>query len=242
MDTHRRVVCRAAGSNKCGPVFERLTDPARKALVVAQNEATRLGHNAIGTEHLLLGLIEEQRGAAFQVLSDSGVSVERVRERVAERLGEGSVTASTSPQYTPGAKEALEFALREAVQVGDDHIGTEHLLLGLLRETDGAPAQVLLSLGVDLTRIRSRILERGGVVHSWPEFGSISAPMTGPVCPRCGRQLRARCVTTNIPVDDESPGGQRTSLQATIAYCSACGGTLGLMSSSRPVTPPDGAI
>jgi ATP-dependent Clp protease ATP-binding subunit ClpC len=148
-------------------MFERFTDAARKAVVLAQDEAHRLRHNYIGTEHLLLGLLREEKGIAARVFESLGVTVDPVRAQVVRIVGEGTeVTAGQIP-FTPRAKKVLELALREAVSLGDNYIGTEHILLGLMREGDGVAARILLDTGIDDSRIRheaeahlSRKLER----------------------------------------------------------------------------------
>jgi Clp amino terminal domain, pathogenicity island component len=141
-------------------VFERFTDRARRVLVLAQEEARLLDHNFIGTEHILLGLIHEDEGVAAKALADLGVSLDAVRQKVAEVVGPGSsMGVPGSPPFTPRAKKVLELSLREALQLGHNYIGTEHLLLGLVREGDGVAAQVLVSLGADLSRVRQQVIQ-----------------------------------------------------------------------------------
>lgn len=140
-------------------MFERFTDSARRVIVLAQDEARMLNHSWIGTEHILLGLIREKEGAAAQTLESFGVPIEAVRERVNEMVGPGSVVVAGHIPFTPRAKKVLELSLREAQQLGDTYIGTEHLLLGLIREGEGLGAQVLQGLDADLSLVRSRVIE-----------------------------------------------------------------------------------
>jgi prophage maintenance system killer protein len=138
-------------------MFQRFTDRARRVVHLAQEEARLLRHNYVGTEHLLLGLLYEGEGVAAQALASLGVSLERVRAQVEEIIGRGQTTPSGHIPFTPRAKKVLELSLREALQLGHSYIGTEHLLLGLLREGEGVAAQVLLNLGADQSRIRELV-------------------------------------------------------------------------------------
>ena len=140
-------------------MFERFTDRARRVLVLAQEEARLLNHSFIGTEHLLLGLIAEGQGIAAKVLASSGISLEAVRGKVEETIGSGHGAPGGSPPFTPRAKKVLELSLREALTLGHSYIGTEHLLLGVLREGDGVAVQVLVSLGADLEEVRRRVVD-----------------------------------------------------------------------------------
>jgi hypothetical protein len=140
-------------------VFERFTDRARRVLVLAQVEARLLNHSFIGTEHILLGLIQEGEGVAAKALESLDVSLEAVREQVQETIGPASAQSETgSPPFTPRSKRVLELSLREALQLGHNYIGTEHLLLGLLAEGEGVAANVLQALGADLHRVRQEVL------------------------------------------------------------------------------------
>jgi ATP-dependent Clp protease ATP-binding subunit ClpA len=140
-------------------MFERFTDRARRAVVNAQEEARRLQHNYIGTEHVLLGLLAVQGGVAFKVLDRFGLSQEGVRAEVVARVGTGSVTMSGHIPFTPRAKKVLELALREALQLGHNYIGTEHILLGLVREGEGVGALIITSHGADLDKLRDAVIE-----------------------------------------------------------------------------------
>ena len=137
-------------------MFERFTDRARRVVVLAQEEARMLNHNYIGTEHILLGLIHEGEGVAAKALESLGISLEGVRSQVEEIIGQGQSAPSGHIPFTPRAKKVLELSLREALQLGHNYIGTEHILLGLIREGEGVAAQVLVKLGADLNRVRQQ--------------------------------------------------------------------------------------
>ena len=138
-------------------MFERFTDRARRVVVLAQEEARVLNHNYIGTEHVLLGLIREGEGVAAKALESLGISLEAVRQQVEEIIGQGQQAPSGHIPFTPRAKKVLELSLREALQLGHNYIGTEHILLGLIREGEGVAAQVLVKLGADLNRVRLQV-------------------------------------------------------------------------------------
>jgi ATP-dependent Clp protease ATP-binding subunit ClpC len=140
-------------------VFERFTDRARRVVVLAQEEARLLNHNYIGTEHILLGLIHEGEGVAAKALESLGISLEAVRAQVEEIIGHGGSAPSGHIPFTPRAKKVLELSLREALQLGHNYIGTEHILLGLIREGEGVAAQVLVKLGADLSRVRQQVIQ-----------------------------------------------------------------------------------
>ena len=135
-------------------MFERFTDRARRVVVLAQEEARMLNHNYIGTEHILLGLLREGEGVAAKALESLGISLDAVRQQVEEIIGQGQQAPSGHIPFTPRAKKVLELSLRESLQLGHNYIGTEHILLGLIREGDGVAAQVLVKLGADLNRVR----------------------------------------------------------------------------------------
>ena len=160
-------------------MFERFTDRARRVVVLAQEEARMLNHDYIGTEHILLGLIHEGEGVAARALESLGISLDAVRQQVEEIIGQGQQAPSGHIPFTPRAKKVLELSLREALQLGHNYIGTEHILLGLIREGDGVAAQVLVKLGADLNRVRQQVIElisgqqpepggRPGRAHRWP--------------------------------------------------------------------------
>ena len=139
-------------------MFKRFTDRARRVVVLAQEEARMLNHNYVGTEHILLGLIHEGEGVAAKALESLGISLEAVRAQVEEIIGQGQQIPSGHIPFTPRAKKVMELSLREALQLGHDYIGTEHILLGLIREGDGVAAQVLIRLGADLERVRQQVI------------------------------------------------------------------------------------
>ena len=140
-------------------MFERFSDRARRVVVLAQEEARLLNHNYIGTEHILLGLIHEGEGVAANALESLDVSLEAVRVQVEDIIGHGGSAPSGHIPFTPRAKKVLELSLREALQLGHNYIGTEHVLLGLIREGEGVAAQVLVRLGADLSRVRQRVIQ-----------------------------------------------------------------------------------
>jgi ATP-dependent Clp protease ATP-binding subunit ClpC len=139
-------------------MFERFTDRARRVVVLAQEEARRLNHNYIGTEHILLGLLREGDGVAAKALESLGISLEAARAQVKEIVGQGLRGPTGHIPFTPRAKEVMELSLREALQLGHSSIDTEHLLLGLLREGEGVGAQVLTGLGADYARVREQVV------------------------------------------------------------------------------------
>src|SRR5438128_2479572 len=140
-------------------MFERFTDRARRVVVLAQEEARMLNHNYIGTEHLLLGLIHEGEGVAAKALESMNISLEGVRQQVEEIIGQGQAAPTGHIPFTPRAKKVLELSLREPLQLGHNYIGTEHILLGLIREGEGVAAQVLVKLGADLSRVRQQVIQ-----------------------------------------------------------------------------------
>jgi ATP-dependent Clp protease ATP-binding subunit ClpC len=140
-------------------MFERFTDRARRVVVLAQENARLLNHNYIGTEHILLGLLHESEGVAAKALESLGISLDAVRQQVEEIIGQGQQAPSGHIPFTPRSKKVLELSLREALELGVNYIGTEHILLGLIREGDGVAAQVLVKLGAELSRVRQRVMQ-----------------------------------------------------------------------------------
>jgi ATP-dependent Clp protease ATP-binding subunit ClpA len=140
-------------------MFERFTDGARRVVVLAQEEARMLGHNHIGSEHLLLGLAHEQSGMAAHVLAAEGITLERARIQVEELAGPGRESPTGHVPFTRQAKRILELSLREALEQRKSYIGTEHILLGLIREAGGAGAQIIQRLGGSLSAVRQQVLE-----------------------------------------------------------------------------------
>ena len=174
-------------------MFERFTDRARRVVVLAQEEARMLNHNYIGTEHILLGLIHEGEGVAAKGLEALGISLEAVRSQVEEIIGQGQQAPSGHIPFTPRAKKVLELSLREALQLGHNYIGTEHILLGLIREGEGVAAQVLVKLGADLNRVRQQVIQllsgyqgKEAVASGGPAEGT---PSTSLVLDQFGRNL-----------------------------------------------------
>ncbi len=174
-------------------MFERFTDRARRVVVLAQEEARMLNHNYIGTEHILLGLIHEGEGVAAKALEALGISLEAVRSQVEEIIGQGQQAPSGHIPFTPRAKKVLELSLREALQLGHNYIGTEHILLGLIREGEGVAAQVLVKLGADLNRVRQQVIQllsgyqgKEAVASGGPAEGT---PSTSLVLDQFGRNL-----------------------------------------------------
>src|SRR3989440_3968282 len=176
-------------------MFERFTDRARRVVVLAQEEARMLHHDHIGTEHILLGLIGEGGGVAAKALESLGISLEAVRQHVGEITGQGQQAPSGHIPFTPRAKSVLELSLREALQLGHNDIGTEHILLGLIRDGEGVAAQVLVKLGADPGRVRQQVIQ---LLHGYPGNEPAAAgapPETAPsaslILDQFGRNLTA---------------------------------------------------
>lgn len=140
-------------------MFERFTSQAIKVIMLAQEESRRLGHNFVGTEHMLLGLIAEDTSVAGKVLKSQGINLENTRIEVEKIIGRGSGTINVEIPFTPGAKRALELSLENARELGHDYIGTEHLLLGLVQEKEDVGAKVLENLGVDLSKVKPQVIK-----------------------------------------------------------------------------------
>jgi ATP-dependent Clp protease ATP-binding subunit ClpC len=222
-------------------MFERFTDRARRVVVLAQEEARMLKHNYIGTEHILLGLIHEGGGVAALALEHIGISQDAARQRVEEIIGHGTKPPAGHIPFTPRAKKVLELALREALQLGHKYIGTEHLLLGLLREEEGVAAQVLTQLGASLDDVREAVIELlSGYSEPAPEAaggGSIGimtelltevveegAEQEDPRCLRCTARLAETLAVTTL----ETTVGEGT-IELKIAHCGRCGTSLGVV-------------
>jgi ATP-dependent Clp protease ATP-binding subunit ClpC len=157
-------------------MFERFTNGARRVVVLAQEEARMLSRNYIGTEHILLGLLHEGKGVAAKALESMGISLEAVRQQVEEIIGHGQQPPSGHLPFTPRAKKVLELSLREALQLGHNYIGTEHILLGLIREGDGVACQVLVRRGADLNRVRQHVI---ALIHGYPGKAPVIASTGG---------------------------------------------------------------
>jgi ATP-dependent Clp protease ATP-binding subunit ClpC len=170
-------------------MFERFTDRARRVMVLAQEEARMLNHNYIGTEHILLGLLGEAEGVAAKALESLGISLAAVRQQVEEIIGQGQQAPSGHIPFTPRAKKVLELAQREARALGHSYIGTEHILLGLIREGDGVAAQVLVNLGADLNRVRQQVVQ---LLHGYQGTDVIGEGS------RRGKRARARLLDDTL--------------------------------------------
>ncbi len=209
-------------------VFERFTDRARRVVVLAQAQARLLNHDYIGTEHILLGLIEEGEGIAARALAALDVPFDAVRREIQEMVGEGRSVPTGHIPFTPRAKKVLELSLREALQLGHNYIGTEHILLGLVREGEGVAAQVLQKLGADLDRVRAAVIQQlsargispGPVEGREPEGGR------SPRCPHCRIELAGSVAIERLEVPDEE-GDEPISV--AFVFCSRCGTTLGTL-------------
>jgi ATP-dependent Clp protease ATP-binding subunit ClpC len=198
-------------------MFERFTDRGRRVVVLAQEESRLLGHDHIGTEHLLLGLVAEKKGIAAAALAVLGIDLETARSEVEEVVGRGDEMARGHIPFTPRAKKALESSLREALDVGHDHIGTEHILLGIVRDYEGAAAEVLTkhAASPEAVRAQVRLLLRAG-----------PAPVAAlPVCGRCGANLTDALTTTDVQVPEHEGAGR---LAVAFARCMGCGAVVGL--------------
>jgi ATP-dependent Clp protease ATP-binding subunit ClpC len=211
-------------------MFERFTDRARRVMVLAQEEARLLNHNFIGTEHLLLGLIHEHDGVAAKALASLGVTLDGVRDKVEEIIGPAGADTTGSPPFTPRAKKVLELSLREALQLGHNWIGTEHQLLGLVREGEGVGANILVASGVELSAVRNRVLDllNGGEVDTVGAADSarVEPGAPAPHCANCRSALAewARYVILEVQPGDEAAG--LNPLPVTFVYCSRCGRAL----------------
>jgi ATP-dependent Clp protease ATP-binding subunit ClpA len=164
-----------------GGVFERFTDLAQRAVLLAQEEARLLQHNYIGTEHLLLGLVREEEGIAARALVQLGISLQVVRDEIERVIGQGGEASPSHIPFTPRAKQVLELSQREALQLGHTYIGTEHLLLGLIREGEGVASQVLVRLGADLGRVRRQVIQ---LLSGDPGAEAMTGGPTGPSATR----------------------------------------------------------
>jgi ATP-dependent Clp protease ATP-binding subunit ClpC len=226
-------------------VFERFTDRGRRVVVLAQEEARMLNHNYIGTEHILLGLLRERDGVGAKALESLSVRLDEVRRQVEEIVGQGRAAPTGHIPFTPRAKKVLELSLREGLQLGHNYIGTEHILLGLIREGEGVAAQVLQKLGADLNRVRQTVIQLlsgyiGGVATASGEtaapavasfrVGGTEVPIAPerehPTCPTCFASLAEHARVRRLEI--ESEGGNRP---VDVLYCGRCGITLGILPS-----------
>ncbi len=169
-------------------MFERFTERSRRVVVLAQEEARMLNHNHIGTEHILLGLIHEGDGVAARVIESLGVTLEAARAQVREMIGEGGTAPTGHIPFTPRAKKVLELSLREALVLKSDYIGTEHILLGLIREADGVGAQILERLGASAGSVRRRV---GELAAKEPDTAEGDIPLAVSAWPRGSTRIRS---------------------------------------------------
>ncbi len=240
-------------------MFERFTEKAIKVIMLAQEEARRLGHNFVGTEQILLGLIGEGTGVAAKVLKSMGVNLKDARIEVEKIIGRGSGFVAVEIPFTPRAKRVLELSLEEARQLGHNYIGTEHLLLGLIREGEGVAARVLENLGVDLSKVRTQVIRMLGETAevaaggsnsrtktpTLDEFGSNLTQMAaeGKLDPVVGRQKEIERViqilgrrTKNNPVLIGEPGVGKTAIAEGLAQRIATNDIPDILEDKRVVT------
>ncbi len=204
-------------------MFERFTDRARRVVVLAQEEARLLNHNYIGTEHILLGLIHEGEGVAARGLQSLGIRLDSVRSQVVDTIGQGHQSPSGHIPFTPRAKKVLELSLREALQLGHNYIGTEHILLGLIREGDGVAAQVLEKLGADLPKVRHTVIQllSGGSGDEPAPAGTAPSGRGSPVSGSTVLDQFGRNLTTMARDHDLDPViGRRTEIERVMQILS----------------------
>lgn len=210
-------------------MFERFNDRARGVLAYAQEEARLLDHDSIGTEHLLLALIHEHEGLAAKALNSIGVTLEAVREKVmtisdTEGSNRTKRAAKGSPPFTPRLKRVLELSLREALQLGHSYIGTEHMLLGIVREREGIAAQVLQILGHDLSTVRQQVI----VLLSGRSNSRTVHPRrpidVNPFCSYCHMPLEDNLRYRQLSMEGE---GQAERISIRLVYCAECGTAIG---------------
>lgn len=208
-------------------MFERFTDRARRVVVHAQEEARLLNHSYIGTEHLLLGLIKDPDTVSAKALVSHGMELDAVRELVVGIIGEGTEAPVGHIPFTPRAKKVLEMSLRESLQIGHNYIGSEHILLGLIREGEGVAAQVLAQLGVDLNHLRVTVKELAVTSKEAPESTSAYRWPEG-----VGR-IRGVCQhlppMLSIEIHDISHAGSEDRTSVGLIICTACGCTVGVL-------------
>ena len=229
------------------PSIADLTDRARRVLLLAGEEARLLNHNFIGTEHILLALIHEGEGVAAIALGSLGIGLDAVRAKVEESIGPAGPSTTGSMPFTPRAKKVLELSRREARQLGHKSIGTEHMLLGLVREGEGVAVQVLISLGVDLSRVRVRVMEvlsgyqpddHGGSSPNLPLATWRSNRRAAPRCSVCRASLteslayqivdvRGPVAASLKTVAVDNADGDDPAVRVALVYCTSCGTTIG---------------
>ena len=205
-------------------MFERMTDRARRVVALANEEARSLNHSYIGTEHILLGLLNEGDDVGYQALVRHGMSSEKARERVREIIGEGVEAPSGHIPFTPRAKKVFELSLREAIQLGHNYIGTEHLLLGLVREGGGVGAQVLSGLGLELASLRQTVSQ---LLKDLPEHQE-AAPRPWPPMERTPLCLHPPESLRYQPIEIAGEAEQPL-VSAILVICSSCRATIGVL-------------
>jgi ATP-dependent Clp protease ATP-binding subunit ClpC len=218
-------------------MFERFTDRARRVIVLAQEEARQLKHDAIGTEHLLLGLLSERDGVAAQALAAMDITLDAARAQVEEKAGPGTAAPAGNIPFTPRAKKTLELSLREALELAHTSIGTEHILLGMVHVDTkmgaGLGVEVLRVLGGEPDAIRQQVMAlisesgpesvRGG---AWSRPAAASQdPPTGPLCLQCRALTAETAKTAAVTI----PGPRGEALPFVAIYCGMCGATYGLL-------------
>jgi ATP-dependent Clp protease ATP-binding subunit ClpC len=231
-------------------MFERFTNRARRVLVLAQEEASSMNHSFIGTEHILLGLIGEGEGVAAKALASLDISLVPVREQIEKTMGTAGTPPSGSPPFTPRAKKVLELSLREALQLGHSYIGTEHMLLGIVREGEGVATAILVGLGADQIKVRQRVTSLMAEAEGQSQAGRAVAGAAGsssfdddplaapePRCPHCRTALEhtARYRTMAAAPDDDSD--DRRPMNLDVVYCGRCGMTLNTFKSEGDREP-----
>jgi len=223
-------------------VFERFTDRARSVLVLAQDEARQLHHGYIGTEHILLGLLRQGDGVGAEVLLSFDITSESVRDEVRAMLGEvhdpTAPVQNASPPFTPRAKKVLELSLREALKLGHSYIGTEHILLGIIREGESVATQVLAELGVSLAAARQRVIAHiSGQEHEEqigdPAEMSVTSPVVRvaparaePRCPQCRADVSEAGRFRKVSVKPDASSDDENPLRTYVIYCGECGVSL----------------
>ena len=228
----------AGRSSVPGWVFERFTERARKVLVLGQEEARLLSHNFIGTEHILLGLLRESEGVAGRALESLDIGLDAARQKVTEIVGPGAQSMTGSVPFTPRSKKVLELSLREALRLGHNYIGTEHILLGLVREGEGVAVRVLAELGAEPLRVTARVLEllqgHQAAVEAAVVPGQAAGPPVGepPFCPHCHSALGGSLRYANLRATGTGP--YDPAVEVTFVFCAACGRALGSGGGSAP--------
>ncbi len=232
-------------------MFERFTEKARRVVILAQEESRELGHDHIGTEHLLLALVREQEGIAGQALSETGITLDDTRKKVEELVGRGEPEPKRRSgkrwrrhvPFTPRAKKTMELALREALGLGHNYIGTEHLLLGMLSLGEGRGSETLAELAADPTQLRENLLKLTRAHAEAPKFefrevefemreGAVgeAGEAVSPRCSRCDAELSEAAAVRTLDVPTEKGLGFPHTV--TFVFCRRCGSSLGVLGGS----------